>query len=321
MQTKNQAKAAISFGALKTASLARQLSFATLMLSITIIPHSLASDRAVEKLLNAKPVFNRSQIISAEEHAQIKAAEQQAQHLINKTQAGMVAIPKTWFLAGENKQKTQLKSAFKIDVSEVSNKAYQGFIKTIKPKASDKKTSFSHPEEPQGNDYIPKYWQEYRSAFFLQSPAAKVAPFDGETFKQDGFPVVGVDWWDAYAYCRWLGKRLPSALEWQLAARGTDGRLWPWGNQWQYNKANTGGDKWGEQDGYIYAAPVASFASGKSPYGVLNMAGNVAEWSSEGLILGGSSNNTPSAVQTTAQQKRSKNTRSFNIGFRCAQNG
>jgi formylglycine-generating enzyme required for sulfatase activity len=177
---------------------------------------------------------------------------------------------------------------------------------------------FCHPDEPADKDHTPRYAREFRSPLFKATPAARLAPFNEQTFRQADHPVVGVDWWDAYAYARWAGKRLPSRLEWEKAARGTDGRIWPWGNEWSRTKSNVGGEKWEERDGHTYSAPASSFPQGASVYGCLNMAGNVAEWTQEGWVMGGGSNSNPSQVRCCGGELREPGYRSFQTGFRCA---
>ncbi len=104
--------------------------------------------------------------------------------------------------------------------------------------------------------------------------------WDNPKFNHPDQPVVGVTWGDVSAYAEWIGKRLLTEAEWEKAARGTDGRIWPWGNEFDPTKCNFDdeGKFDGHLDGFATAAPVKSFEQGASPYGALNMAGNVAEW-------------------------------------------
>lgn len=229
--------------------------------------------------------------------------------------APMVLVPAGKFMMGarqeyemtdkdERTAHTVYLDAFYIDQYEITTARYAKFFQETKRSA-------------------PKYWSEQ----VLTQHERK--------------PVVGVDWNDAAAYCSWAGKRLPTEAEWEKAARGTDQRLYPWGNEEPSRQ-------WANFDhccdkGYEALTEVGSFEQGKSPYGAYDMAGNVWEWVAdqydEGsygkspewnptgrssgekrIARGGAWDSASAYVRSSYRLRLSPTFRLDNIGFRCAQN-
>lgn len=143
-------------------------------------------------------------------------------------------------------------------------------------------------EQPQRVIYLDPYYMDKhevtnadyaRFAKMLKRPLPSIPVFEDDVklLKGETQPVVGVTWIDAFAYCKWAGKRLPTEAEWEKAARGENGQTFPWGDSFNVKLANGRGD----EDGFKYSAPIGTFEQGRSPYGLYDMAGNVSEWVSD----------------------------------------
>lgn len=162
--------------------------------------------------------------------------------------AGMVLIPGGVFEMGRDASDEYERPPhfvevrpFYLDRTEVTNDQYKAFVET---------TGHVAPQHWRGN----------------QPPAG-----------EGNHPVVNVSWQDANAYAEWVGKRLPTEEEWEFAARGSDGRLYPWGSDWNQDFANTAESNAGA------IVEVGRYPGGASPFGVLDLCGNVWEWTASDL--------------------------------------
>ncbi len=156
--------------------------------------------------------------------------------------------------------------AYWIDKTEVTNAMFARYVK---------ETAYRTGAEVNGksNVLIGSEWVEINGATW-QHPRKRSDNIQG----MDEYPVVHVTWIDAQNYCRWAGRRLPTEAEWEKAARGTDGRAYPWGDApLETDEEVQTGDE-GLYGGFQFLAPAGSFPDTISPYGVTDMAGNVWEW-------------------------------------------
>lgn len=232
--------------------------------------------------------------------------------------------------------------AYWIDRTEVTNAMFARFVAASGYRTDAEKAGQGHVYREVGSS-----WEETAGADW-QHPRGPDSSLAG----LDQHPVVQVSWNDAAAYCAWSGRRLPTEAEWEKAARGTDGRLFPWRDQDGIGDLLNFADRnldvsWADknvEDGHRFTAPVGSFLKGAGPYGALDLAGNVWEWvadwydqnyyaSSPALNplgpnlgqyrvwRGGSWGNSQWYARAACRRWYEPDRRSDDVGFRCARSG
>lgn len=232
---------------------------------------------------------------------------------------GMVLVPAGAFTMGtDDPQESAHQSparnvhvdAFYMDKTEVTNAEFEEFILAG---GYDKRKYWTK----EGWEFIRKerflYIERFREKYRIEKPLG--FGYNSVSTAPD-HPVIGVSWYEASAYANWAGKRLPTEAEWEKAARGTDGRLYPWGDTFDFSKLNY-------FPHHEKLKHVGSFPMGASSYGVLDMAGSVAEWCADGVeknrvYRGGGWNATRLQLQTTFRTSVSPEHRHWVLGFRCA---
>jgi eukaryotic-like serine/threonine-protein kinase len=227
-----------------------------------------------------------------------------------KPKPGEVHIPPGTAILGSSEEahknplRTVHLNGVYVDKYEVTNKQYREFMDAIR---EDGDEAYAHPDQPKGKSHEPK-------------------DFGNSELKQPDCSVVGIDWFDAYAYAQWAGKRLPTADEWERAARGAKGLRYPWGSA-KVVEGNVVRAQCQESQakGKLVLKP-GSIGHDLSPVGCYDMAGNVMEWTgtsdlSQGgyrVIKGGGYSVPKELCITFGQSWAPPSFRDLGIGFRCA---
>ncbi|NGZ10802.1 MAG: TIR domain-containing protein [Nitrospira sp. LK70] len=221
----------------------------------------------------------------------------------------MVKVPKGPFLYGVDKTRETIDYDYWIDKYPVTNKKYQAFIEA-------------------GGYENQQYWSPDGWRWKTLNDITGPEYWNNEQWNKHDYPVVGVSYYEAEAYSKWAGKRLPTEQEWEKAARGNSGRQYPWGEEFDKNRCNS------FESGIRHTTPVTQYRSGVSPYGCYDMAGNVWEWCSswyheslgrrvtrggERVIRGGSWDVSPGLLRVSFRFRFDVGDRNDIIGFRLAQ--
>jgi hypothetical protein len=214
----------------------------------------------------------------------------------------MVKVQKKPFLYGEKRVRKVIDHDYWIDKYPVTNEKYRAFVLADGYGNQAYWSSDGWKWKTEENISSPEYWN------------------DTEWDKAD-HPVVGVSYYEAEAYAKWAGKRLPTEREWEKAARGEDGREYLWGDEFDQEKCNSA------ETHLKHTTPVTQYPNGVSPYGCYDMAGNVWEWCADWydkkkgsrVFRGGSWNNRPVFLRVSNRNWVNAAYRFDGLGFRLAQ--
>lgn len=211
---------------------------------------------------------------------------------------GMVTISAGNFLYGDENDTASVDTDFQIDIYPVTNSRYEKFIKN---------TGYERDE----------FWSEEGLKWCKKYNIIQPKYWDNEELNQPKHPVVGVSYYEAEAFASWSGMSLPTEKQWERAARGTDGRKYPWGDKFDKEKCNT------HESGIGKTTRVTRYPNGISPDGCYDMAGNVWEWTKSDheiggrVVRGGSWGSEQDVAHCTNRGKVDPFDRDYIVGFRC----
>jgi formylglycine-generating enzyme required for sulfatase activity len=239
----------------------------------------------------------------------------------------MVQIPAGTFIYQDGEKRTL--PEFYIDKYDVTMAEYEKFLEYLA--AHGDPTTYDSPLQPKEMKHVPHDWDIYYGR--ASSSISGYRTVKGVPVSLD-CPVFMVNYFDAYAYAAWKGRRLPKEEEWEKAARGPAGNLYPWGNEWDPKKCNSNADYQPDPppgykplvDGFTWWAPVDALPNDRSPYGVIGMAGNVSQWTDSWdasktyvVIRGGNFKyGADHALTTFAIRDAAPTTATESLGFRTA---
>jgi formylglycine-generating enzyme required for sulfatase activity len=230
-----------------------------------------------------------------------------------------------WFDDEVPKHKVWME-AFYLDKYEVTNREYMKFVRA-------------------GGYSKEIFWSADGLEWLSEKEISAPECFDDSRFNDPDHPIVCINWYEASAYAKWAGKRLPTEAEWERAARGESKRMFPWGDDASadngYRANYHPGGEAQDKDGHRFTAPVTAFPNGVSPFGIFQMAGNVWEWCEdwygenyyakspkknpygprnglEKIVRGGSWLNSIISIRTPYRSYVDPKLRYSHIGLRCA---
>lgn len=233
---------------------------------------------------------------------QAKSVQMETKQSTPTTPLGMVKVPKGPFLYGDQKIRVVIEHDYWIDQYPVTNEKYRAFILVGGYESQQCWSVDGWKWRAENNLLVPQSW-------------------NARELNEGDHPVVGVSYYEAEAYAKWAGKCLPTEQEWEKAARGDDGRQYPWGEKFDKTRCNS------DESGIGHTTPVTQYPNGISPYGCYDVAGNVWEWCDDWydkkagrrVIRGGSWTNAPKVLRTLSWGRGAIDYRYRYVGFRLVQ--